>query len=62
MTFQTESSWIALEFEMQSIQNEINQYHQKKNSNFDPVAYGRKLAGLREKRNKIQQQMAMLSY
>ena len=62
MTINTENSWIALEFEMQSIQNEIDLCHRQKQANSDPMAYGSKIAGLREKRNQLQQQMASLSY
>ncbi len=61
MTFQTESGWLALEFELQNIQNEIDRRHSRIDQNVDRGRNLEKIAALREKKNKISQRLAAIS-
>jgi|GEM_PF-4258152 len=62
MILHTENSWVALEFELQMIQNEINRRHSRMDHKEDRARNLGKAAGLRGNRNEIKQKLATLGY
>ena len=60
MSFYTENSWIALEYELQAIQNEIDRSRGKTGRNPDWAADLEGVTGLRRKKSDIKQKLAAL--
>ncbi|MEM6463254.1 MAG: hypothetical protein AAF724_15185 [Pseudomonadota bacterium] len=60
MSFQTENSWVELEYQLQTIQNEINHRRSLVHRNVDPLKNRQAIESLRAVRSKVMQQLAAL--